>query len=339
MFEAIINKNYNKKRLLKRTIFFTLVLITAILFALLIGSRICYREFYNKTKREFEIPGISTGFVPQGFEFIKSEDLFLISGYMDNDDASLIYIVNSDKSFRKITVLNADGSIFKSHSGGISTFGEYIYMAGCDGECYVLTLESVTGDKSEFATIIGSFEVYNGASFCSINDGKLYVGEYYHAIKYPTDVSHHLITPNGDKNNAIITVFELDKNMQLGVNPIPIEAHSITGRIQGMCFLDNNKITLSASSVFTGSQLYVYDYSTVLNEERSTFLLGNTTVPLYYIDGRSLLKTIEILPKSEGLTFREGRIYMLFESASNRFKFGKLIGGQYVYSYENRMFN
>jgi hypothetical protein len=48
------------------------------------------------------------------------------------------------------------------------------------------------------------------------------------------------------------------------------------------------------------------------------------------------LKSKEIFPKLERLAFCDGRVYILFESASNRFIYGKLIKANYVYSYDVR---
>ena len=37
-------------------------------------------------------------------------------------------------------------------------------------------------------------------------------------------------------------------------------------------------------------------------------------------------------PHAEEITFADGKLYLLFESASRRFQYGKLVGGSYVYA-------
>ena len=45
-----------------------------------------------------------------------------------------------------------------------------------------------------------------------------------------------------------------------------------------------------------------------------------------------MIKKIEILPKSEGITLCKDKLLMNFESASVKFLYGKLLKGEYVYS-------
>ena len=320
------------KSLIVIGIAFASIIIMILIFK--IGTLIYYHDFYNKAKCEFEIPELLDDFVPQGFEYRTEDNVFLISGYMNKDSTARIYIVEPDGSYKKVEIQNIESDALLSHAGGICSLGGYIYIAGCDGKCYVLTAESVMDSKSGDAMIIGSFETYNNADFCCSNGDSLYVGEYYYPIKYKTDTKHDFISPAGDENNAIITSFNMNNDMQLGVNESPVSAYSIRSTVQGMCFTDNNEIALSVSSIFKGSQLYCYDLDSISRGEIGSLFIDEVSIPVYYVDSSTIEQKIEVLPKSEGLAFCNGRVYILFESASNRFRYGKLIKGNYVFSYD-----
>lgn len=318
-----------------------IVLIVSIILCCLCGAvilsmRLFYHEFYGSAQREFLIPTLEDGFVPQGLVYCEEYDSFLISGYICGDENSRVCVVE-DEEYRTVILMDEKGSELTSHSGAIAYSGNYVYLAGCDGMCYVFSLIELMEKQISSLQMLGSFETHNQASFCCIEDNRLFVGEYYHKLKYNTDESHHRITPTGDENHAVVTVFALEDALPLGVNEIPEMALSITDRIQGMCFLEGN-VVMSASSVFQGSQLYVYDWEKAMSEQEDVMKIGVYDVPLYYLDAGTLLDCVEILPKSEGITVRDDKLYMIFESASERFRYGKLLGCEYMYSLPTEYF-
>ena len=322
------------RRICKAAFMIALFVIVSLVLFLLV-SKAYYRDYYANSFREFEVPGLNDNFVPQGLEYIVEYDAFLISGYLSNTGETRIYVVKKNDSYREIGVKSADGSCLKSHAGGISSCGEYVYIAGCDGYVYVLSSKEIMREKTKSATIIGSFQTDNNATFTAIDDGYLFVGEFYHGLKYATSETHHITTLAGEENKAMMFAFELNGSKSLGIEPEASRAFSITGRIQGMCVSDDNRLILSASSIFAGSQLYVYDLQSVLEKTSGSFTVDNKDIPLYYLDGTNLIDEKQILPKAEGIVYKDGRIYILYESAANRFAYGKLLGAQYLYSIES----
>lgn len=77
------------------------------------------------------------------------------------------------------------------------------------------------------------------------------------------------------------------------------------------------------------SKIYEYD-ETKLVQEGEIDLLGYT-LPLFAMDGASLNKVYKIAPMSEEMVFVEGQLYVHCESASNKYIFGKLTGGKWLY--------
>lgn len=80
---------------------FLIILAVIVALALLfiagynIYQKISYREFNKVSEKEFKIPGLSDGFVPQGITWVENdgkEGMYLVCGYMSDGSASRIYI-------------------------------------------------------------------------------------------------------------------------------------------------------------------------------------------------------------------------------------------------------
>ncbi|MBE5875624.1 MAG: hypothetical protein E7290_01900 [Lachnospiraceae bacterium] len=325
-----------EKNRLVRKILIVCIIGCSLCGAVVLGMRLFYHAFYYSAQKEFLIPELEEGFVPQGLTYCEEYDSYLISGYICGAENARICVVK-DEEYRVVSLMDEKRNELISHSGAIAYSGNYVYLAGCDGMCYVFSLIELMEKQISSLQMLGSFETHNQASFCCVEDNRLFVGEYYHKFKYSTDESHHRITPTGDENHAVVTVFALDDVLPLGVSGRPEMALSITDRIQGMCFMERNAV-MSASSVFQGSQLYVYDWEKAMSEQEDVMKIGVYDVPLYYLDAGTLLDCIEILPKSEGITVRDDKLYMIFESASERFRYGKLLGCEYAYSLPTEYF-
>lgn len=296
------------------------------------GIRLCYYPFYRDTEKVLELPEFASEFVPQGLTYCEETDVYFISGYIYKSNESKIYVVKPDGDYRCVAVMKDEKNVLHSHSGGICENGRYIYLAGGNGKCYVFNKSDLLDEERTEICVAGEFKTGNTASFCYADDGHLYVGEYYYRFKYVTRFDHHLTTPCGDMNNAVMTVFTFRDEQKYGVQKIPCMGLSITGRIQGMCLTDDGQLVLSASSIFQGSQLYYYNFGHVLEGKQGSLAVRGEDIPLYYVDSASLTGKKEILPKAEEIMFYGGRIYMLFESACGRFRYGTLLDGQYIYS-------
>lgn len=323
--------NSRKKRVIKFTVLICAILSIVYIIAI-VGMRLYYQSFFELSRKEFIIPALEDGFVPQGLDYYEEGNLFFISGYICGGEQAKICVVGSNENNRIVSVYDENGNELISHSGGISHSDKFVYLAGCDGICYVISLSELVREDVTSVRTIGNFSAYNQASFCSVTDNQLFIGEYYYPVKYDTDASHHFTTPTGEENCAVVMSFVLDDNLPLGVSEIPEMAWSIPSRVQGISFIDGKKLIMSASSVFQGSQLYVHDYQAALVDYEDKIVVDGREIPVYFFDSGTLLDCIEVLPKSEGIALSEYRLYMIFESASNKFKYGKLLDSEYAYS-------
>lgn len=313
-----------ERKLIKRLVLGALGLV--VLFQ--VTFLLYFRDFYGEAEKAFFVPGLAERFVPQGMAAYDGG--FFLSGYMSDTNAARLYRVMPDGGSRAIQLYREDGDLLYSHAGGVATSGRFTYLAG-GGRCHVFSTEELLEDSCESATALGSFPTFNRASFCSIWEGMLLVGEYAYGDRYPTAVSHHATTPAGDRNHALILAFPLDGETLLGVQETPWEAWSIPERVQGLSITADGRVALSASSALGASQLYLYDWESAWEDGQGVFWVGDVPVPLYYLDSDDCTDILHLPPQAEETVFTEGRLYILFESASRRFQYGRLVGGDYVY--------
>lgn len=309
-----------------KVLLYVIVGLIVLLLLLRLGVTIRYFDYFNNSKSEFVIPGLNTAFVPQGFDYIERSDTYLICGYMSDDSASRVYVRHGDDTHH-VNLLYADGTPYRKHAGGICHNGEYLYIAGDDG-VDVFSLHDVLEGRD--ARKLGKILTGHDMAYCSFYDGYLLAGNFYHEKTYETPAEHRITTPAGDANTALITVFKADGDAAFGINPTPVAAFSTRGKVQGICFTSDEEIVLSTSYGFASSHLYRYRIDTLRS---STIELLGGEVPLYYLDNANLTDTVTLPPMSEELVYRDGRIYVLCESACNKYFYGKLIRGYQVFAY------
>lgn len=324
------------------TLAIILGVIAVLLAGLKIGERIIFREFYKDAEKEFKMPGVNDGLVQQGICYIPEKELFLVAGYMSDNSASRVYVVSEDgKVLNKVSLKNQDGTDYLGHTGGIEFYGNYVYITdgtkekGYNGGLDVFPLDEMLNGKNEVKKL-GRVTTYNNPAYCHIYDGYLFVGEFYKENDYETLDSHRITTPNGDKNTALITVFKLGGEGNFSVAEKPCAAISTTGAIQGMYILDGKEIVLSSSWGLSKSKLYFYDLLLIESDLGNVLIDGNS-VSLYHLDSKCLKKTLEAPPMAEEMVYIDDEIYILNESASKKYIFGKFLSGNNLYSYEYKL--
>lgn len=302
------------------------VILLLVLLHLLVT--VFFFDYFNHSRGEFVIPGLDTAFVPQGFDHIEEAQRFLVSGYMADGTASRVYVCQEDGEAYSVRLLHQDGSAYAEHAGGICHNGEYVYVAGSGG-VDVFSLTDVLAGRD--ARMLGKIETGYDMAYCSFYNGHLLAGDFYYPGTYETPASHRITTPAGDANTGLMTVFCMDPAAELGIDPAPVAALSTPGRVQGICFTDEDTLVLSTSYSIMPSQLTFY---TVDTTRSTTVELLGAEIPVYYLDSANMADQVTLPPMSEGLVCKDGRIYVMCESASNKYIFGKLIRGYQVFSYE-----
>lgn len=314
-----------KRRILSR------ILMAAAAAALIFRGAflLCFGDFYHEAEKAFPVPGLSSDFVPQGLESFG--DGFLISGYLSRSGRARLYHMDALGGVVSLDLSLADGTPLRCHAGGVAAAGDFVYLVG-GGMCYVFSAQEVMEWDRTGVSALGSFSTGNRASFCCIwNDG-LVVGEYANGERYPTAQSHHLMTPSGEENPALGVVFPLRDGAPLGVDETPEAVLSLPERVQGVCLTHDGRMVLSTSGALGVSKLHLYDRSRVEADSGQMYTwTAGRTLPIYFFDSDARTDTLYLPPQTEETTCRGGMLYVLFESASYRYQYGKLVGTDSVY--------
>ena len=318
-------------------------IVLLLLVGIKVGEKLRYLSFYQNAEKEFSMPGVSDDLVQQGMEYVVEEKVFLICGYMSDDTASRVYVVSETGEVQSITKLqNEDGSEYTGHTGGIEYYGNCVYITegtgekGYDGGLDVFPLDKILSGE-ESVRKIGRVKTYNNPAYCHIYKGHMFVGEFYREVDYETLDSHRMKTPAGDDNAALITVFKLDES-PLHISGAPIAGITTTGAVQGMYTLGDKQIVLSTSWGLTTSHLYFYDMEKITCFDEPRTIDGNT-FPIYHLDRASLVKDVEAPPMAEEIVYKDGKIFILCESACNKYIYGKFMSGNDLYSYRYELSN
>ncbi len=317
----------------KRIIIIVASIVGGVLLLLLgirVGERLVYADFYGKADKEFAIPGLNENFVPQGLDYLTDSQSFIACGYMSKGEASRIYLIDKDGKATYAEMKEQDGSDHTGHTGGVSHFDKYLYITDSDG-LDVFLLEDLTSGKATMQKV-GEVKTYNDPAWCYVYGDYILAGSFYRAESYETPMEHRLTTPAGDANTSMITVFKLDAEQPFGIDPTPVAAISAPDQVQGLCVTDTGEVAISTSWGFATSYIRLYDATKIKPD--GTFKVNNVDVPLCYLDSASLTRTIDAPPMTEEIVCLEGRLYILNESACNKYIFGKLMSANDLYSYD-----
>lgn len=306
-----------------------LIFVVTVLMLLLVlrfGVTALYFDYFNRVNSEFIIPGLSDNWVPQGFDYLEDLDSYLMCGYMSDGTSSRVYVRDSSGNTHYTTLLYPDGSPYLKHAGGICHNGHYVYIAGDDGVDVFALKDILDGGD---ATKLGKIVLGHDMAYCSFYNGYLLAGNFYHPETFETPAHHRITTPAGDANTSLITIFQADERAEFGLNPVPVAAISAPDKVQGICFTSDLQIVLSVSHSVASSYLYTHAVDT---QRTGTVMACGVEVPLIYLDSATLTSSLTMPPMSEELVYRDGRVYILCESASNKYFYGKFIRGYQVYS-------
>lgn len=310
-----------------KVLLYIFVTVVSLLLVLRLGVTVLYFDYFNNSQSEFLIPGLSSNLVPQGFDYMEDEKTYLMCGYMSDDTASRVYVRQENGDTHYVNLLYADGSPYLKHAGGLCGNGEFLYIAGDDG-VDVFSLTDVLAGRD--AKKLGKIVTGHDMAYCSFYNGYLLAGNFYYPETYETPADHRITTPAGDANTALMTIFKADKNAEFGIDPTPVAAISTPEKVQGICFTSDDEIVLSTSYSIPSSHLYYHKIDTT---RRGAITVCGAEVPLYYLDSATLTDTVTLPPMAEELVCRDNRVYVMCESACNKYIFGKFIRGYQVFSY------
>ncbi len=297
------------KKIFKGILAFLVGIISLVVVAwggLNIAKFAIYSEYYSINENVCKNPGLNDGFVCQGIAANEANNVFIVSGYMKDHSASRLYITDKNNESYFVS-LSSNGKAFKGHAGGVATTGDNIYLASGD-TIYTFSLSEVLNSENGAIIDIGEgIEVNNQASFVYTDETHLYVGEFHDGENYITE---HPYQTNDGKYYAIISRYPLNDLTT------PNKIYSIRNKVQGACFTPDGKVVLSTSYGLTSSVFYVYNEADAVDSGQT--LDG---APVYYLN--NCLNEIKGPAMSEDLDYYDGKVITLFESACDKYIFGK----------------
>lgn len=319
-----------KKRVIKRILhIFVAILICFVFLAgiLLLYNYICSRKYFANAEEAFVYPETEDGFTAQGIAYDRESDSFFVTGYKSGGKPSPVYVIrHSDgELIGAVSLLAEDGSNLEAHCGGIGRYKDYLYIpCGNDG-VYVFSRSDVLNAKDgRGVCALGRFFAKVGedvirAAFCTVHDGMLMLGEYHHAVFWPTSESHRFKTPSGSRMNALAVNYRLNDDEQFGVDMNPVSLYTLPNMSQGLCFADG-KLLVTASFGPVPSKVHVYDYAKA--KEFDSF----NGVPVFALDKSVQTAVWTFPPYMEEAEYTDGRLYVISEAASNKYLIGKPLG-------------
>ena len=294
------------------------------------GDASRYQEFFNMSKPGPIVAGLEQRLVPQGLAYYKDKDWMIITYYSEDKKPSVLSVTDlSTGKLVKAMELYKDGSTpYTGHAGGVAVSKNNVWVAS-EKSAYRIKLEDVVnakdGDKLVFEETI---PMETNASFITYADGILWVGEYAR-YDVKTDSSHRMRTRDKMNYSAWVAGYKLNADdtvdtgrMSEEGKAIPDYILSIPNEVQGMTVV-GNRITLSQSGGRDiESRLATYEWSSDEAPHAKTEKFGSEPVPVWFLDGQNMRKLMVMPPMSEGLFERDGRMYVLFESAANMYRDG-----------------
>ncbi len=343
MEEIKTSKKKSWKEHLVMGVAYTMLFIGLLFIAFKLYFRLPHSDYYNASVAAFEIPATDDGFIAQGIDYDPVLEHFLVTGYMKDGSASPLFLVGKDGKAKKVLYFTLpDGSSYTGHGGGVAYVGKYVYLSGdVDGCLYLIDYAQVCAAESgsTLATLptplmtAVSESDYVAPAFVTAVGDYLIVGEFYREGDYPTLESHKHTTGAGDEHRALAVVWRVEEAQPLGVSASPVAALSLPDQVQGMT-VSADRVYLSTSWGLSWSHILAYDASCVESAyQRNIDLLGSS-LPLYALDSGTMVSDTEIPPMAEELVILDGCLYVMCESASDKYIFGKFTGGEYCYATE-----
>lgn len=267
-----------------------------------------YSAFDAAKHEEAPIYGLDEGFTPQGLS--RTDETLVVSGYMAKKDApSRVYFGE------KYITVKEEGKLLSDHFGGIACTKEYCYITSGGRIVRIALNEALVAENGAAVEVVDGFSTGLQNAFCYVYEDTLFAGEFYRAGNYETEKSHRF-TENGETNYALIYAFQMDESAEGGVvSETPEYAISVRGLVQGIAVTED-RIYLSCSYGLADSHIYVYENILGGTATRET----ENGVPMYRLDGSVLRSEMAMPSMTEGIFAADGRLYVLFESHSTKYR-------------------
>ena len=288
-------------------------------------------DFLSKAEPGLVIPGLAENLIPQGMDQCDETGILYISGYYTTDGKSSA-ILAVDTATGELTaeyiLLNAGGTPFDGHVGGVAVSEDTLYVSGQKQNglytICAIPLKDLPAEGSHEVKLEQTIPVPVSPSFLSCSHGYLWVGNFYHpGADYPLSDGMKYTTASADgedygcdimgyaHSKGSLSVADGDDYAQPDVVLVG------PNKIQGVVVGEDDTVTLSQSYGRKNNASLLH-YSLALGETLDTMLtVQGRDVPGYILDSKRLKESVTAMPMTEALAdAKDGGIYVLFESGA-----------------------
>lgn len=321
-----------KKHVFGRAVIIVLVCLIIAFCGGVMGYKADLQDFFDNSTPAFSIPDIHDGFIPQGIAWDAESGCFFLTGYMGNGKVSPIYAIDAATGSlkNKVGMLTENGEKFRGHAGGLSVYRGSLYVAGSTDACMysfpirdVLQAENGAFLPAKERIDLKTNEDFIRVSFTSTDGQRLYAGEFHKGAIFYTHDSHR-VEEDGIVQEAYLFGFTLEED---GVEPFAV--FSIPDSIQGACFADGYLYLSRSRGLLAGS---ILSYSLSEVEACGVKNVLGVNVPLFILTEDNAARVTTVPPMCEEMVVRDGKMYIAFEAAANRYLIGKALGLEKVYA-------
>ncbi len=295
------------KKLKKILIIIGIVLGVILLLFILNFIRLDVSYNLNKDdyKETIKVQGNLNNYVPQSITYSDKYDIVIQTSYSVDKEASKIYItkLSTGDFFKELSLLEVDGSKNTKHVGGITTDNEYLWITN-DYEVNKYSLEEILDTEDSEIKALENNKISIRGDFCTYNNGLLWIGDFYLKPFY-----------NVPNDNPLLMAFEANEKIDYE-NPLYII--SVPKMVQGLVILNDNEF------VFTESFTYLIKsnlsrYKIDLSSVKEHYNYNGKDIPYYKCNKDNLINNTKLPPMAEGLFYKDGDFYILFESSATHY--------------------
>ncbi len=288
--------------------------------------------FWKHGETGFVIPGLAEGYIPQGICYDETNEVYLISGYFEDDTPSQICVVGKDGALQKAVGLTTPGGKASTgHFGGIAAWKDWVYIANTDN-FYVLSLSDLLTAQSSARALASLQSCLPATSGAEVVNGVLWLTQFQeNSGKAIQAASPVYTTKAGHKLYARADGYTLDETAPYGIRKenlsdgvaYPDQAIAIPPEVQGMTFTPDGKLVFSCSYGRTVRSIVSAYVDVTQRKADETLTFGDAIVPLHHcrlIDRRATYTAPPML--QEVCVGPDGRLCFLSEAGAAKYRCG-----------------
>ncbi|CAN7752811.1 hypothetical protein [Paenibacillus sp. LjRoot56] len=287
------------------------------------------RTFLEKSKQGPVIPALKQNAIPQGMAYLEEKNWLLVTHYREDGKPSIISVIDekSGEMLKALEIFKNETTPYTGHAGGVAVSNKYIWISSEGNAYYFPKDDLLQADKTGKIVFKGAVQTDTRASFNAFADGILWVGEFAQGASYPTDVSHYMTNRDEKEHKAWAVGYKLDPStdlpsgskLQASGPVVPDMIISLPDSVQGM-YLDKGSLWLSQSYGRNSISDLTRYKNNLSDKPHTTVKLGQSEVPVWFLDNKNKMEKMEIAPMAEGIFKWKGHMYILFESGATKYK-------------------